>query len=113
VRRYPSCAMRQQCCASGPDDRLQPGVVSYYYMLTVPQAARQAGRNQETIRRWIRSGRLRAQRIGTQHLIDESDLTEVITPYAATTTPPGWRTTSSGAPMPDWVSLVREIREGR
>jgi excisionase family DNA binding protein len=39
-------------------------------MITVPEAARRAGRNPETIRRWIRSGRLRAQRIGTQHIID-------------------------------------------
>jgi excisionase family DNA binding protein len=42
-------------------------------MLTVPEAARRAGCDPETVRRWIRSGRLRSHRVGTQHLIDESD----------------------------------------
>ena len=40
----------------------------------VPEAARRVGRNPETIRRWIRSGRLRAAKVGTQHVIDEADL---------------------------------------
>jgi excisionase family DNA binding protein len=43
-------------------------------MLTVPDAARLAGRNPETIRRWIREGKLPARKIGTQHVIDETDL---------------------------------------
>jgi excisionase family DNA binding protein len=43
-------------------------------MLTVPEAAIKVGRNPETVRRWIRDGRLRATKIGTQHLIDENDL---------------------------------------
>jgi excisionase family DNA binding protein len=43
-------------------------------MLTVPEAARRTKRDPETVRRWIRSGRLKATRIGTQHLIDEEDL---------------------------------------
>ncbi len=42
--------------------------------LTVPQAARRTGRHPETIRRWIREGKLRARKIGTQHLIEEKDL---------------------------------------
>jgi excisionase family DNA binding protein len=42
--------------------------------LTVPEAARRTGRNPETIRRWIREGRLRAHKVGTQHVIDEADL---------------------------------------
>jgi len=42
--------------------------------LTVPEAARRAGCNPETVRRWIRSGRLRSRRVGAQHLIEESDL---------------------------------------
>lgn len=46
-------------------------------MLTVPQAARRAGRNPETIRRWIRSGRLAATRVGTQFLVDENLLEAV------------------------------------
>lgn len=47
-------------------------------MLTVPEAAQRAGRDPETIRRWIRSGRLRARKIGTQHVIEEADLESTI-----------------------------------
>ena len=47
-------------------------------MLTVPEAARRVGRNPETIRRWIRAGRLRATKLGTQHLIEETDLDDSI-----------------------------------
>src|ERR1700675_2466554 len=43
-------------------------------MLTVPEAARRAGKNPETIRRWIREGKLPARKIGTQHQIDQDDL---------------------------------------
>ncbi len=43
-------------------------------MLTVPEAARRVGRNPETIRRWIREGKLASTRVGTQYLIDEADL---------------------------------------
>ena len=43
-------------------------------MVTVPQAARLTGRNPETIRRWIREGKLPARKIGTQHVIEEADL---------------------------------------
>ena len=46
-------------------------------MLTVPEAARRTGRHPETIRRWIREGRLRAHKVGTQHVIDADDLDEV------------------------------------
>lgn len=46
-------------------------------MVTVPEAARQSGRHPETIRRWIREGRLRAHKVGTQHVIEADDLAEV------------------------------------
>lgn len=46
-------------------------------MLTVAEAARKAGRNPETVRRWIREGRLRAHKVGTQHVIEADDLDEV------------------------------------
>lgn len=43
-------------------------------MLTVPEAAKLLGRHPETVRRWIREGKLPATKVGTQHVIDEADL---------------------------------------
>jgi excisionase family DNA binding protein len=81
-------------------------------MLTVPEAARRARCNPETVRRWIRSGRLRSRRVGTQHLIDEADLL-VLIPALGRPLPPAWRTTTTGEPMPDVVGAVRRSRERR
>jgi len=53
-------------------------------MMTVPEAARRARRNPETIRRWIREGRLRATKIGTQHVLDEKDLDQLLGRFADT-----------------------------
>jgi len=47
-------------------------------MLTVREAARRANRDPETIRRWIRAGKLRSQKIGMQHIIEEYDLEAVL-----------------------------------
>lgn len=83
-------------------------------MLTVPEAARRVGKDPETIRRWIRGGRLRSQRVGTQHLIDEADLDALTETNPGMPRPPGWpSSTHTGRPMPDWVALVREIRDSR
>ena len=82
-------------------------------MLTVPEAARRTGKNPETIRRWIRSGRLRSRKVGTQHLIEERDLAEAVEREASLPLPEGWRTTWAGEPMPDWVGLVRDARNAR
>lgn len=80
-------------------------------MLTVPEAAKKTGKNPETIRRWIRSGILPSQKVGTQHLIDEADLQR--TTEQSSPLPRRWRATATGEPMPDWVSLVREGRDAR
>lgn len=48
--------------------------------LTVPQVAERLGKSPETIRRWIRSGRLRAYKVGTTHVVDEADLDVVVPP---------------------------------
>ena len=49
-------------------------------MITVPEAARRVGRNPETIRRWIWSGKLASQKVGTQHLVEEADVERVAGP---------------------------------
>lgn len=43
-------------------------------MLTVPEAAKVARRDPETVRRWIRAGKLTARKVGTQHMIAQTDL---------------------------------------
>jgi excisionase family DNA binding protein len=80
-------------------------------MLTVPEAAKRVGRDPETVRRWIRSGKLRSQKVGTQHLIQEEDLATLVESSDPLPLPPEWRVTWTGEPQPDWVRLVRESRE--
>jgi excisionase family DNA binding protein len=82
-------------------------------VLTVPEAARRAGRDPETIRRWIRSGKWRARKVGTQHVIDETDLETMLSATGSLALPPAWRTTRSGAPMPDVVGALHRSRAGR
>ncbi len=81
-------------------------------MLTVPEAARRVGRKPETIRRWIREGRLPARKIGTQHVIEEGDLREVSADGDMLPVPEGWRTTITGEPMPNVVAALRRSRLG-
>jgi excisionase family DNA binding protein len=81
-------------------------------MLTVPEAARRAGKNPETIRRWIRSGKLRSTRVGTQHMIDESDLEPFESDDEMVGLPSGWGTLEDGSPMPNVVEWVRRSRAG-
>lgn len=78
-------------------------------MLTVPEAARRTGRNPETIRRWIRGGKLHSTKVGTQHLIDEADLDAMRT--EDTTPLPDWlRYLPDGRPQPHWERIIRESR---
>ena len=82
-------------------------------MLTVPEAARRTGRDPETVRRWIRAGKLRARKIGTQHVIEEEDLTELLDQDdEMLPLPEGWRVTHTGQPMPNVVAAVRRSRRG-
>lgn len=83
-------------------------------MLTVPEAARRVGRNPETVRRWIRSGRLRSQKIGTQHLVDEQDLAALVDQeHEMLPLPDAWKVMSDGRPQPNWVRIIRQSRESR
>jgi excisionase family DNA binding protein len=80
-------------------------------MMTVPEAAAKAGRDPETIRRWIRSGKLRASKVGMQHMIEESDLADVLGP-SSLPVPQQWKKFSSGRPQPDWVGALARSRAG-
>ncbi|MDQ3769207.1 MAG: helix-turn-helix domain-containing protein [Actinomycetota bacterium] len=82
-------------------------------MITVPEAAVRAGRNPETIRRWIRAGRLPARKVGTQHVIEEEDLDAALGETHAEGLPERWRRFASGRPAPDPVRALDESRRGR
>ena len=81
-------------------------------MLTVPEAARRVGRNPETVRRWIREGKLPARKVGTQHVIEERDLAAFEASTESVPMPAAWQRTSWGGPMPDVVAAVRRSRAG-
>ena len=81
-------------------------------MLTVPQAARRIGRNPETVRRWIREGKLTAHKVGTQHIIEERDLDALHPTKRRFDLPAAWRRTVTGEPMPDVVDAIRRSRAG-
>jgi excisionase family DNA binding protein len=81
-------------------------------MLTVLEAARRIKRDPETVRRWIRSGRLKASRIGARNLIDEGDLAGMTTD-ATLPLPATWQRTATGESMPTVVAAVRSSRSAR
>jgi excisionase family DNA binding protein len=80
-------------------------------MLTVPEAARIAERGPETIRRWIRSGKLPARKVGTQHVIEESDLKDVLAADELPI-PASWGEPLTGRPLPSIAAIVRRQRVG-
>ena len=81
-------------------------------MLTVPELARRLNRDPETVRRWIRSGKLRAHRVGTQHVVDDEDVADLLE-GTALRVPQGWMETATGEPMPDVVAALRASRLGQ
>jgi len=81
-------------------------------MLTVREAARRAGRDPETIRRWIRAGKLRAAKQGRRHAIEEADLVAAVEEPRSAPLPERWQRLASGKPMPDPVKAIHEARQG-
>lgn len=81
-------------------------------MITVPEAAKRAGKDPETIRRWIRTGRLRASKVGTQHIIEEEDL-DALLEDSQLPVPDRWRFMPDGRPVPNVVRATRLARQGR
>ncbi len=103
--------MCEQRASTTPMGSLRPvDVVASYYMITVPQAAKRVGRDPETIRRWIRAGKLRAQKVGTQHIVDEADLDEVAGGARSLSLPRAWQHTWTGETPPDWVRVLHRSR---
>jgi excisionase family DNA binding protein len=80
-------------------------------MLTVPEAAKRVGKDPETLRRWIRAGKIASRKIGTQYFLDEMDVDALVSPARTPTLPEEWRFTAEGSPQPDWVRLVRRSRQ--
>ncbi len=79
-------------------------------MLTVPEPARRAGRGPETVRRWIRGGKLRPRTVGTQHVIEEEDLVALLGNADEQLLPEEWSRLPDGRPMPNFVRYIRERR---
>ncbi|MEA2183182.1 MAG: Helix-turn-helix domain [Solirubrobacteraceae bacterium] len=83
-------------------------------MLTVEEAASRVGRSPETVRRWIRDGRLAAQVEGRRRVIDPADLDSVRDElYPMLPMPPEWDRLEDGTPAPNWVAAVALSRNGR
>ncbi len=81
-------------------------------MLTIAEAAARSGRGQETVRRWVRQGRLAAHRAGGRLLVHPDEL-DALLARPALDPPAGWSRTSWGARQPDWVSELRRHRGAR
>jgi excisionase family DNA binding protein len=79
------------------------------HVLTVPEIAARVGRDPETIRRWIRTGKLRARKVGTQHVVDEREL-EILLDGDMLPVPRVWKVTSTREPMPNVLEALRRSR---
>jgi hypothetical protein len=81
-------------------------------MLTVREAARRAGRDPDTISAGS-AGRLRSQKVGARHVLDEHDLEALLDDDGEMLPlPDAWRLTADGKPMPNVVAAIRRSRGG-
>ena len=79
-------------------------------MITVSEAAALAGVGEETVRRWVRKGRLDSRRDGPRLLVYREQVEELAAP-AALELPRDWRDSWLGT-RPDWVAALRRSRRG-
>jgi excisionase family DNA binding protein len=78
-------------------------------MMSVREAAERVDRDPETIRRWIRSGRLPSRQVGTRYVIDERDLLALTQPDTLPL-PTRWQMTATDKPMPNVVRWLNRSR---
>ncbi len=81
-------------------------------VLTIRQAADHSGRGAETIRRWVRSGRLAAHRSDGRLWVHQEEL-DALLARPTHELPAGWTRTSWETRQPDWVGELRRARGGR
>ncbi len=83
------------------------------YVLTVAEAAGRVGRNHETIRRWIRSGRLPSRRVGQRREIEDRGLRLIgdeLFPMAKL--PDQWQIGDDGSLARNLVAALHRSRSG-
>ncbi|MBL7209763.1 MAG: helix-turn-helix domain-containing protein [Dehalococcoidia bacterium] len=68
-------------------------------LVAVREAAAECGRNMETVRRWIWSGKLPAQKLGNQLFIKRTDLRSFYRNHKVATQKPS-----------DWTKLMKEVK---
>jgi excisionase family DNA binding protein len=82
-------------------------------VLTIAEAAKKMDRSPETLRRWIRSGRLPARRIGRHQMVDDRDLRTLIDElFPMAELPAEWQFGDDGSAAPNWVAAVHRSRTG-
>jgi hypothetical protein len=81
-------------------------------VITVAEAARRAARSPQTIRRWIRNGRLRSTNNDKRHMIEAADLEVALAEDDELPLPAEWQLMPDGRPTPNVVRAVRLSRAG-
>ncbi len=49
----------------------------------VREVAKRVGKDEETVRRWLRSGKLRGRKIGRLHFVNEAEVKRVLHRFSA------------------------------
>lgn len=65
----------------------------------------------ERVRRWIRSGRWRARKVGTRHVIEERELDALYADPDDPPVPEALRYFASGREQPNWEAVIRRHRD--